>query len=81
MAQINFSLPDGLKSRIDRVVAQGHYSSASDYLRDLVRRDEQRSIELAKVQAMIDAGLASGIDPRDPSEIIEDIIAGHRTNA
>ncbi|MEO6217148.1 MAG: hypothetical protein ABIO86_14045 [Sphingomonas sp.] len=42
--------------------------------------DERRAADLVEVQAMIDAGLASGIDPRDPAEIIEAIIARHRAD-
>lgn len=81
MAQVNISLPDGLKSWVDQLVAAGSYSSASDYVRDLIRRDERNAADLAEVQAMIDSGLASGIDPRDPSDIIEAIIAKHRADA
>jgi antitoxin ParD1/3/4 len=81
MAQINFSLPDNMKVQIEAVVAQGRYSSASDYLRDLVRRDEQRLEQLAELQAMIESGIASGIDPRDPADVIEAIIARHAANA
>ena len=43
--------------------------------------DEWSAADIAEVQAMIDSGLASGIDPRDPSDIIEAIIAKHRVNA
>ena len=42
--------------------------------------DEWSAADIAEVQAMIDSGLASGIDPRDPSDIIEAIIAGHRAD-
>jgi antitoxin ParD1/3/4 len=81
MAQINFSLPDGLKQRIDDVVGQGHYASPSDYLRDLVRRDQDRLEQLADLRAALEKGRASGVDPRDPADIIERIIAKHRADA
>ena len=81
MAQFNISMPDALKSQVDSVVSDGHYSSASDYLRDLVRRDRERVVALAELQAMIDVGRASGVDARDPSDIIESIIAKHRMDA
>lgn len=70
-----------MKAHIDHIVGGGNYASASDYLRDLVRRDEDRRAHLAELQAMIDVGIASGIDPRDPAEIIEAIIASHRKDA
>jgi len=39
MATLNVSLPDQLKNWIGKQVDNGHYSSASDYLRDLIRAD------------------------------------------
>ena len=39
MPQVNLSLPPALKDWVDTKVAEGRYSSASDYMRDLVRRD------------------------------------------
>ena len=39
MATLNVSLPDQLRSWITEQVEEGRYSSASDYLRDLIRED------------------------------------------
>jgi putative addiction module CopG family antidote len=39
MATLNVSLPEQLKSWITEQVQEGKYSSASDYLRDLIRED------------------------------------------
>ncbi|WP_198159838.1 MULTISPECIES: type II toxin-antitoxin system ParD family antitoxin [Sphingomonas] len=47
MAQINVSLPDGLKKWVDDQVATGRYSSASDYIREILRADEDRAARLA----------------------------------
>ena len=41
MAQMNVSLPDQLKGWAEQRVAEGRYSSTSDYVRDLVRRDQE----------------------------------------
>jgi putative addiction module CopG family antidote len=41
MAQMNVSIPDKLKSWAESRVAEGRYSSTSDYVRDLVRRDQE----------------------------------------
>lgn len=48
MSTLNISLPDQLKTWVTQQVGAGRYSSASDYLRDLIRediRDEQKSIQ------------------------------------
>lgn len=39
MSTLNISLPDQLKIWITQQVGIGRYSSASDYLRDLIRED------------------------------------------
>ena len=60
---MNFSLTDGLKSFVDgRIKARG-YSSASEYMRDLVRRDEECASE-EQFKALIQEGQDSGPDPR-----------------
>ena len=71
MAQMNVSLPDQLKGWAESRVAEGRYSSTSDYVRDLVRRDQEAEEARRRLQAAIDEGLASPIV--DTS--IEDIIA------
>lgn len=74
MAQMNVSLPDQLKGWAESRVAEGRYSSTSDYIRDLVRRDQEAEEARRRLQAAIDEGLASPIV--DTS--IEDIIARGR---
>lgn len=45
MPSINISLPDPLKEFVDGQIAQGRYSSASEYVRELIRADEKRKAE------------------------------------
>jgi len=42
MATMTVSLPDPMKDWIEAQIRQGEYASASDYVRDLVRRDRAR---------------------------------------
>lgn len=44
MATLNISLPDQLREWISTQVESGRYSSASDYLRDLIRSDQREQI-------------------------------------
>ena len=74
MAQMNVSIPEKLKSWAEQRVAEGRYSSTSDYIRDLVRRDQEHEEKLRRLQAAIDEGRNSGISNRT----IEDIIADGR---
>ncbi|CAN5659477.1 type II toxin-antitoxin system ParD family antitoxin [soil metagenome] len=75
MAQMNVSIPEALKQWAEQRVAEGRYASTSDYVRDLVRRDQDAATELAWLQAEIDKGIASGLDSRSYSRIVQDIRA------
>lgn len=78
MAQMNISIPEALKSWAEARVAEGRYSSTSDYVRDLIRRDRDYAEKLKALQAAIDVGRASGVSERDPFEYLEELRAGLR---
>ena len=56
---MNISLTDDLKAFIDSRIQSRGYSSASEYLRDLVRRDEEKSRE-ERFKALLEDGMQSG---------------------
>lgn len=60
MATMNVSLPDPMKSWVEDQVAEGRFGNSSDYVRDLIRRDQERRAALQALQAAVDEGLASG---------------------
>lgn len=79
MAQLNISIPPQLKSWIDHRVAEGRYSSASDYMRDLVRRDQEAEPDETEwLRGLIAEGLASGVIDKDAKEVLRDVIAERR---
>jgi antitoxin ParD1/3/4 len=42
MGTMNISLPDSLKKFVDDQVSTGGYGTSSEYLRELIRRDQGR---------------------------------------
>ena len=40
---MNISLPDSLKAFVEEKVAEGGYSTNSEYVRELIRREQDRS--------------------------------------
>lgn len=42
MESMNISLPEPMKEFVDGQIASGRYSSASEYVRELIRDDEKR---------------------------------------
>jgi antitoxin ParD1/3/4 len=57
MQSMNISLPDPLKQFVDGQIAQGRYSSASEYVRELIRADEKR-----KAEEQLEAKLLEGLN-------------------
>ena len=43
MQTMNISLPDPMKQYVEEQVTAGDYSSASEYMRELVRADQKRN--------------------------------------
>ena len=77
MAQMNVSVPEQLKAWAEARVAEGRYSSTSDYVRDLMRRDQERAEKVANLQRLVDEGRASGLSNRS----MKDILAAARQQA
>lgn len=77
MATMNISLPDKMKQWVEEQTADGRYAKASDYVRDLVRRDQARREAISKLQQVVDDALASGISDKS----IEEVFAEARVKA
>ncbi len=43
MSTMNISLPEGLKAFVDEQVAQRGYGTISEYVRELIRKDQERT--------------------------------------
>lgn len=70
MATMNISLPDPMRDWVQAQIEIGKYSSSSDYVRDLIRKDQEQRDKLAVLQAAITQGLESGVlDNFDMNEI------------
>ncbi|WP_375401883.1 type II toxin-antitoxin system ParD family antitoxin [uncultured Sphingomonas sp.] len=54
-------------------VAAGKVASVEAYFVDLARRDQNEAEETAYLQAVIDEGLASGVDPRPAEQIFAEV--------
>lgn len=70
MATMNVSLPDPMKHWVEAQARIGRYSNASDYVRDLIRRDQERADKLMELQKLVDEGLESGVSNRSMDDIL-----------
>lgn len=69
MATMNISLPDPMKAWVEDQAKDGRYSNSSDYVRDLIRRDQIKAEKIAHWQRLLDEGRASGISNRTMEDI------------
>jgi len=69
MAQLNISVTDQLKQWAEARVASGDYSSPSDYVRDLIRRDREYQEKLTALREALREGRESGTSTRTLAEI------------
>ena len=76
MATMNVSLPDAMKQWVEGQAGTGRFSNASDYVRDLIRRDQERADKIAAMQRLIDEAEASGVSTRSVEQIFEAARAG-----
>ena len=71
MATMNVSLPDPMKDWVESQAKSGRYSNASDYVRDLIRRDQERAGKLAELQKLLTEGLESGVSDWTIDEVLK----------
>ncbi len=59
MSTMNISLPDSLKTFVDDQVSQRGYGTSSEYVRELIRKDQDR----LQLRGLLLAGAASAPAP------------------
>lgn len=67
MSTLNISLPQSMRAFVDERVASGGYSTASEYIRELVREDQKR-----RAAERLDALLLEGLDSGKPVEVTDE---------
>lgn len=71
MATMNVSLPDAMKDWVEGQAETGRYSNASDYVRDLIRRDQERAEKISAMQLLVSEALESGTSTKSMKDILE----------
>ena len=73
---MSFALPESMREYIDARVRDGNYGNTSEYLRELIRHDQERQAA-ARLRALISDGLASG----DGRTVTDEVVAELRAQA
>ncbi len=77
MATMNVSLPDLMKEWVEVQIKTGHYSNASDYVRDLIRRDQEYHDRRETLVKALITGENSGVSDRSLEDIWQSVKARH----
>ncbi len=70
MATMNISVPDPMKEWVQSQVDKGSYANTSDYVRDLIRQDQEHRNKIQALQEAVTVGLESGISNKSFGDII-----------
>jgi len=74
MATMNVSLPEPMKRWVEAQTEDGRYSNSSDYVRDLIRRDQVRREKIAHWQTLVDEARASPISDLSVEDIWQEAL-------
>ncbi len=77
MATMNVSLPDLMKEWVEDQIKTGHFSNASDYVRDLIRRDQEYQDRREMLIKALIVGENSGESERNIEGIWQGVKARH----
>lgn len=75
MATMNISLPDPMQKWVEEQARSGFYANASDYVRDLIRKDQERQDKITALQRLVTEGLNSGDGHRSQDELFNEALA------
>ena len=56
---MSFALPETMRAYVDQRVRSGQYGNTSEYLRELIRRDQEEQAK-KRLRELIEEGLNSG---------------------
>jgi antitoxin ParD1/3/4 len=74
MATMNISLPDQMKAFVEAQTEGGKYANSSDYVRDLIRREQIKQEKIAALNEKIEEGFASGVSDKSLDQIMSEIL-------
>jgi antitoxin ParD1/3/4 len=78
---MSFALPEAMRRYVDQRVSSGQYGNTSEYLRELIRRDQEEQAK-KRLRELIEEGLNSGtgrtITPQRAAQLRKRALSGLR---
>ena len=73
MATMNISLPQQMKDWVEAQTADGRYANASDFVRDMIRKEQVKAEKIAKLRELYLEGKASPSHVVNRDELLREI--------
>ncbi len=71
MTEFKIAVTGDIAAWIEERVRSEAYDDAADYVRELIRRDQERAAVHHEVQQLITEGVESGMSNRTPEQLLE----------
>src|ERR1700679_1600269 len=71
MASMNISVPDPMRDWVQARVESGQYAGVSDYVRELIRRDQASAADQDRWLAKLDASLEQALADADAGRVTD----------
>ena len=71
MASMNVSVPDLMRDWVQSRVDTGRYASISDYVRDLIRRDQTTTVDQERWLAELDQSMDRGVADSRAGRVVD----------
>jgi len=69
MASMTVTLSDSMKVWVEQQARKGRYGDPGDYVRALIRQDQDRAEKIDQIQRLVTEGLESGTIPDSLAQI------------
>lgn len=69
MAEYTFSLPEPMNHYLNQQIHSGQYATISEYIGELIRKDQRSQSAAIELKNLLDEAEASGISNESMSEI------------
>ena len=70
MAKLSIRLPDKMKQFVDDQTQEGQFANEGSYIQHLITQGQERQREVARIQAIVDEGIASGENDESMQDIL-----------
>ncbi len=80
MVKKTYSITETLDQYVKGRIASGEYATDSEYMRELIRRDQDENREIAYIRSKLIKAEQSGFTDKNRDQILEDFKARAREN-